>query len=85
MSGTVEYIKNPVYVSEDKLHIDCIVKFSNINSELPFTASKNDVEPHGVAIYKTIVSGAAGNIKPYVAPPPVANTTPTPGKGPTVL
>ena len=69
MSSNVEYIKNPVYATEDGLHINCMVKFSTVDVDLPFTASKNDIEPHGVAIYDAIVAGAAGPIGEYVPPP----------------
>jgi hypothetical protein len=69
MSSNVEYVKDPAYATEDGLHINCIVKFSTVDVELPFTASKNDVEPHGVAIYAAIISGVAGPIGAYVPPP----------------
>ena len=69
----VEYIKNPVYASEDGKVIDCIVKFSTVAVELPFTASANDIEPHGVAIYESILANSAGPIGVY-APRVSANT-----------
>ena len=87
MSSNVEYIKNPVYASEDGLHIDCMVKFSTVDVELPFTASKNDVEPHGVAIYYSILAGDAGPIGAYVPRPQTnapAAVTPNPS-APTVI
>ena len=69
MSSNVEYVKNPVYASEDGMHIDCVIKLSTVEVELPFTASKNDVEPHGVAIYDAIVAGNYGPISAYVPRP----------------
>lgn len=87
MSSTVEYIKNPVYASEDGLHIDCMVKFSTVGEELPFTASKNDVEPHGVAIYEAIVAGNYGPIGAYVPrpKPPMPQAITSNANAPTVL
>jgi hypothetical protein len=66
MNSTIDYIKNPVYVSEDGLRIDCLLKLSAFDEELPFTAYKHDVEPHGVAIYNLIIAGEAGPIGAYV-------------------
>lgn len=82
--STVEYIKSPVYSKEDGSTIDCILKLSAFNEEIPFTADKNDIEPHGVAIYNLIVAGEAGPIGSYVPPPtpparePVTPVTTTP-------
>jgi len=38
----VEYIKNPVYASEDGKVIDCIVKFSTVAVELPLHKKVDD-------------------------------------------
>jgi hypothetical protein len=64
----VEYIKNPVYVTEDGSAVDCIVKFDTVGVELPFTADLYDVEEHGRAIHAAILAGEAGEIGPYVPP-----------------
>jgi len=66
----VEKVFNPIYVSEDKTRIDCMVKFDTVPVEIPFTADKNDTEDHGRALYDALVSGAYGEIAAYV--PPVA-------------
>lgn len=66
----MEY-RNPRYNPDGS--IDC-----EINSERfgwsPFTASPNDVEPHGRELFERIVSD--GGIEPYVEP-----ETPTPTVG----
>jgi hypothetical protein len=77
--SNVEYAKNLVYSSEDGSTIDCIIKFDTVAQELPFTASINDVEEHGRAIYQSCIDGVWGAISPYVPPPekaPVATTDP---------
>jgi hypothetical protein len=85
----VEYLKDPAYSSADKLNIDCIVKFSTVAVELPFTASLNDVEPHGVAIYQALLAGDAGPIGDYIPPPkpikPSAPATASAPVAPTVI
>ena len=78
--STVEYIKKPVYSSEDGKTIDCVIKFSTVDIELPFTASIDDNEPHGVEIYKSIVNGDAGLIGVYV-PKVIVNTIKTDAAG----
>ena len=80
----VEYLKNPTYSSADKLNIDCVVKFSTVPVELPFTASANDIEPHGVAIYQALLAGDAGPIGDYVPPPePIKPAATAPHVAPT--
>jgi hypothetical protein len=66
--SNVEYIKNPVFMSENGSRIDCIVKFDSVPIELPFLADANDIEPHGRAIHAAILAGEAGEIEPYVPP-----------------
>ena len=79
----VEYLKSPVYSSADGLNIDCVVKFSTVAVELPFTASLNDIEPHGVAIYQALLAGDAGPIGAYVPPPePIKPSAPAPTSAP---
>ena len=61
-----EYVKNCKFCSESTDHIDCIVKFSHFDEELPFTASKNDTQTYGREIYARIMSGEFGDIAPFV-------------------
>lgn len=51
--------KNPVYVTENNDRINCLITFTDPNlGEVPFTASKNDVEQHGREIYQYIIDNA---------------------------
>ena len=59
---------SPKYVSSDGKYIDCMVLFEGRTTELPFIASINDVEPHGVELYNRLLAGEAGVIEPYIAP-----------------
>jgi hypothetical protein len=36
---------------------------------VPFTASPNDSEPHGVDLYNRAIAGEFGPVAPYVEPP----------------
>lgn len=50
--------------------IDCQITTSQFGDEvLPFTASQDDVEAHGRAIFADIVAGKYGTIAEYIAPP----------------
>jgi len=53
-----------VYASPDKSTIDCEVE---VNGRLvPFTAHRDDTEPHGQAIYEALIQ--RGKIEPYRPP-----------------
>jgi hypothetical protein len=69
---TVEYAKNPVYVSEDGQHITLLVKFAEFDTELPFTAYSGDNTSHGVELHTRAKAGEFGTIDPYV-PLPIAD------------
>jgi hypothetical protein len=48
--------------------IDCEITTSQFGDEvLPFTASSNDVEPHGRELFKQIVEGKFGTIAEYIS------------------
>ena len=66
---TVESITDIFYKTEDKQHINCKIKFAELNEIMPFTANANDPEEHGVSIYNDIISGKYGAIGDYVPPP----------------
>lgn len=71
MQATLTSLKNPVWADAEHTLIDCVITTSQFgDEELPFTASPNDCEPHGQAIYADIVAGNYGDIAEYVAPPP---------------
>ena len=67
---TIEYAKDPAFVTADSNEIDLTVKFVEIAEELPFTATPFDPEPYGVELFNNAVAGDYGNIAPYVPPPP---------------
>ena len=70
MQATLTSLTNPVWANETHTMIDCQITTSQFGDELlPFTASQNDVEPHGRAIFSDIVAGAYGLIALYVPPP----------------
>jgi hypothetical protein len=70
MQEILTSLTNPVWANAEQTAIDCEITTSQFGDEvLPFTASQNDVEAHGRAIFQDIVSGAYGPIGEYVAPP----------------
>jgi len=64
----VEYVKNCVYANAEATKINCLVKFSEFNEELPFTSDPNDSESHGREIFSRAIAGEFGPVSPYVAP-----------------
>ena len=59
---------DPVYASADGAMINCQLTLED-GTVVPFTASKNDVEPYGVELYDTIIANQASiPIGPYVPP-----------------
>jgi len=70
MQATLTSISNPRWANVEKTIIDCEITTSQFGAEiLPFTASQNDVEAHGRAIFADLVAGTYGPIAAYVAPP----------------
>ena len=65
---TIKYAKNPVWGSTDGQQIQLIVRFEEINEELPFNATSYDCEPHGVDLYNRAKAGEFGEIAPFPAP-----------------
>jgi hypothetical protein len=62
-------LKNPVWANAEQTLIDCVITTSQFGDEpLPFTADKNDVEPHGRAIFAALAAGEYGDIAPYQPP-----------------
>jgi hypothetical protein len=70
MQAELTSLENPVWVDAAHTAINCEITTSQFGDEvLPFTASPNDVEPHGRAIFNDIVALKYGPISAYVAPP----------------
>jgi len=63
---TLEYAKNPIYISEDGKAINLIIKFVEFNEELPFNATSYDCESHGVDLYNRAKAGEFGEVAPYL-------------------
>ena len=68
-------VTNLKWSSEEKKAIDCLVN-SKIYGLIPFTASPDDCEQHGVEIYNKCIAGDFGAIEDFVpSPPPVPTLT----------
>ena len=61
-------VKNPIFSSEDRSSIDCLLEVDALPVQVPFTASSKDVEEHGRKIYDDLIAGVYGAIASYVAP-----------------
>lgn len=61
----IDYIKEPVWANEEKDAVNCIIKFENIDTEIPFTAKSNDIEQHGKEAFARITNGEFGDIGEY--------------------
>ena len=81
MQTKLTSLTNPQWSNSEHTAIDCEITTSQFGDEvLPFTASENDVEPHGRALFSSIVAGDFGPIADYV-PPPEPKQTATPASG----
>lgn len=70
MQSILTSVTSPVWADPDHNTINCNITTSQFGDEvLPFTASPNDVEAHGRAIFSDLVAGVYGPIAEYVAPP----------------
>jgi len=61
-------VKYPKYANAEGTMIDCIITTDHYPYDLPFTASSNDPESHGMELYNKIVSGLYGPIAEYIEP-----------------
>jgi hypothetical protein len=69
MQSELTSIKNPVWIDAAHTAVNCEITTSQFGDEvLPFTASPNDVEPHGRAIFASIIAGDYGPIEEYIDP-----------------
>jgi hypothetical protein len=62
----LEYAKNPVWANAEHTMIDLTIKWVEIDGELPFTASPDDCEEHGLAIFAAAVAGEYGAVTEFV-------------------
>jgi hypothetical protein len=78
MQAQLTSLTNPRWANVDQTAIDCEITTSQFGDEvLPFTASQNDCEEHGRAIFADIVAGNYGEIGAYVPPPEITATPPS--------
>ncbi len=61
--------KNPKWVNAEKTYLIVEAKWQHLESDgyLPFSASANDPEAHGVDLYNRCIAGEFGTIADYVA------------------
>lgn len=68
----IQYVKDAIYVDKEHTTIDCIVKFAELEQEVPFHACRDDVEAHGRQLFDDLINGKYGAIadwpEPYVDP-----------------
>lgn len=70
MQTLLTSVSNPVWVNAEHTMIDCVITTSQFGDEkIPFTASADDVEAYGRAIFADLVAGKYGAIGEYVPPP----------------
>ena len=69
MESRLTSLSNPRWADQAHTMIDCEITTSQFGSEvLPFTASPNDTEPHGRAIFADLVAGKYGAVADYTPP-----------------
>ncbi len=80
MMRTVKSVHSPVWSNAEQTTIDCVVKFAEWRTEMPFTASPFDPEAHGRELFDRLINGEFGPIAPFMAPsnPDQAGATLTP-------
>jgi hypothetical protein len=62
----LEYAKEPVWANAEHTMIDLTIKWVEIDEDLPFTASPDDCEEHGRAIFAAAVAGEYGPVAEFV-------------------
>lgn len=67
MKVKIEYVKNPMWC-EDGVRIDALVKFSNFDEPIPFTANPNDPVDYGQALYRDLIAEKFGKVAEYQPP-----------------
>ena len=66
MQAILTSLVNPRWANAEHTLIDCEITTSQFGDDvLPFTASQNDCEAHGRAIFADIVSGKYGDIAEF--------------------
>lgn len=69
MVRTINSVRNPIWADFQKTIINVEVDFDELDEEyVPFTASPQDREPHGVEIYNNALNGMYGPVQDFVLP-----------------
>ena len=69
MQTQLTSLTNPQWTNAEHSAIDCIITINQLGDEqLPFTASQDDIEPHGRAIFQELTEGKYGPIAEYIEP-----------------
>lgn len=66
----LEYAKKPYWADEAHTQINLVAKFEHLDTEVPFTASIDDVMLHGREIFIRALNEEFGQVEPHVAPNP---------------
>jgi len=59
---TLEYAKTPQWASDDGQSISMIVKWVELNEEMPFCATSHDVYDYGINLFNRAKAGEFGEI-----------------------
>ncbi len=62
-------VRSPKWANEENSKIDCVIKFSDLKVEVPFTADPLDTEAHGREIFETCAAGVHGPVAEYDSKP----------------
>lgn len=62
---------SPRWANAEHSMIDLLVQFKGIADEIEFSASQNDTEEHGKALFERALSGEFGAISEFVEPAPL--------------
>ena len=68
MDYIIEYVIAPKYANVEHTMIDMIVKFAHLNEPIPFAASLNDSEAHGVDLCNRAIALEFGPIAEFEPP-----------------
>ncbi len=66
MKLSYAYVRPLRWVNLELTAIECIVKFDHLKTEVPFTASKFDVEDHGREIFRRCQEGEFGTVGDFL-------------------
>ena len=68
MKLNLKYANNPKWVDEAHTSIELIVRFEELDEDLPFHATPNDTEEHGRVIFERAKKGEFGEILEWIPP-----------------